>query len=311
MSKKETGVGYSPDQIAEMKAALAENDFTRTISVSHTLELDPEETELFMLAKRIFCKYWEGNLSQLGINRMMKNFSNDHPVKYLEKVDAEHFGEAVARIISDKEQFEMAVAYFVKLFSVPITGGIASYCLSIGKTLDESTDEDICLALGKMADVINEELIKVLMLGQQAPELFRVSVKFAAHEDYNSSVPTNFDEINFKEKWSHFRTRLGAPLLFSQLSDDETASIDDARSIFGTADDETELMYIGLRDAFAQELTDTDRIIYYLREQGCNGRTIAKRLGYKSRSTVSKRLKVMKERFDRFVKTVEADIQEA
>ena len=75
--------------------------------------------------------------------------------------------------------------------------------------------------------------------------------------------------------------------------------------------EETELMYIGLRDAFAQELTETDRIIYYLREQGCSGRTIAKRLGYKSRSTVSKRLKAMKERFDRFVKTVEADIQEA
>ena len=55
-------------------------------------------------------------------------------------------------------------------------------------------------------DVLNEEFIKVLMLGQQVPEVYDISSKIRTHEDFNKSLPGNYDLINFHNKWTHCKT---------------------------------------------------------------------------------------------------------
>ena len=107
-------------------------------------------------------------------------------------------------------------------------------------------------------------------------------------------------KINFYNKWTHAKTKLGAPLLFSELSEDEATNIEGAKMFFANNPEE-ERRYIFLRDEFAKTLNSTDREIYYLLEKGITQKEIAKRLGYKTHSAVSKRMKIMNKDFKEFL----------
>lgn len=63
------------------------------------------------------------------------------------------------------------------------------------------------------------------MLGQQVPDVYDISTQIRTHEDFNKSLPGNYDLINFHNKWTHCKTKLGAPLLFSELSKEEMTGI--------------------------------------------------------------------------------------
>ena len=61
---------------------------------------------------------------------------------------------------------------------------------------------------------------------------------------------------------------LGAPLFLDDLSPEESNGMEGARAFFASADDRTQKEYEEIRDIFSGKLSDIDREIYYLREQG-------------------------------------------
>ena len=130
------------------------------------------------------------------------------------------------------------------------------------------------------------------------PQIFGISKKIPQHEDFTEQL--NQDKINFYNKWTHAKTKLGAPLLFSELSEDEATNIEGAKMFFANNPEE-ERRYIFLRDEFAKTLNGTDREIYYLLEKGITQKEIAKRLGYKTHSAVCKRMKIMNKDFKKFL----------
>lgn len=187
---------------------------------------------------------------------------------------------------------------FFEMYEEPVMLGLDSYAKSVSKEVDDLTDEEIHTVVEKVAGVIDETLIETVMQGQQAPAIFGISKKIPQHEDFTEQL--NQDKINFYNKWTHANTKLGAPLLFSELSDDESTNIEGAKMFFAN-DPEEERRYIFLRDEFAKTLNGTDREIYYLLEKGITQKEIAKRLGYKTHSAVSKRMKIMNKDFKEFL----------
>ena len=97
------------------------------------------------------------------------------------------------------------------MYEQPLEAGLTAYAQSIGKAPDDLTDDEIRFALDKICDVINEELIRATMIGQQVPEILGVTKKTAAYEDYSPAVH-NPDRIHFGKPWTHSDTKLGAPL---------------------------------------------------------------------------------------------------
>ena len=184
------------------------------------------------------------------------------------------------------------------MYGEPVMLGLDCYAKSVGKEVDDLTDEEIHTIVEKVAGVIDETLIETVMQGQQVPAIFGISKKIPQHEDFTEQL--NQDKINFYNKWTHVNTKLGAPLLFSELSDDESTNIEGAKMFFAN-DPEEERRYIFLRDEFAKTLNGTDREIYYLLEKGITQKEIAKRLGYKTHSAVSKRMKIMNKGFKEFL----------
>ena len=268
------------------------------MTLNRECNLKDEQAEIFVRIKKIFGEYWLGNLRPLGVNRKMKNFSKDYPVNLLENADAEYFSEQISEIYTDPDKLNEYIDRFFEMYGEPVMLGLDCYAKSVGKEVDALTNEEIHTVVEKVAGVIDETLIETVMQGQQVPAIFGVSKKLPQHEDFAERL--NQDKINFYNKWTHAKTKLGAPLLFSELSENETTDIEGEKMFFAN-DPKEEKRYIFLRDEFAKTLNSTDKEIYYLSEKGITQKEIAKRLGYKTHSAVSKRMKIMNKNFKEFL----------
>ena len=291
-------IKFTPEQLSELQSFFQNNDFTANITLNRECNLKGEQAEIFVRTKKIFGEYWLGNLRPLGVNRKMKNFSKDYPVNLLENADADYFSEQISEIYTDPDKLNEYIDRFFEMYGEPVMLGIDCYAKSVGKEADDLTDEEIHTVVEKVAGVIDETLIETVMQGQQVSEIFGISKKIPQHEDFSEQL--NQDKINFYNKWTHCKTKLVAPLLFSELSEDETTDIEGAKMFFAN-DPEEEKRYIFLRDEFAETLNSTDKEIYYLSEKGITQKEIAKRLGYKTHSVVSKRMKIMNKNFKEFL----------
>lgn len=291
-------VELTPEQLEELQTFFQQNDFTANMALDREYNIENEDTKVFLNAKKIFGEYWLGNLRKLGVKRKMKNFSKDYPVNILENADADYFSEQISEIYTDPDKLSEYIDRFFEMYGEPIMLGLDCCAKSVGKEVDELTDEEIHTVVEKVAGVIDETLIETVMQGQQVPQIFGISKKIPQHEDFTDKLSQ--DRINFYNKWTHAKTKLGAPLLFSELSEDEATNIEGAKMFFANHPEE-ERRYIFLRDEFAKTLNGTDREIYYLLEKGITQKEIAKRLGYKTHSAVSKRMKIMNKDFKKFL----------
>ena len=291
-------IKFTPEQLNELQSFFQQNDFTSNMALEREHNSEGEQAEIFIRTKKIFGEYWLGNLRKIGVKRKMKNLSKDHPVNFLENADADYFSEQISDIYTDPDKLSEYIDRFFEMYEEPVMLGLDCYAKSVGKEVDDLADEEIHTVVERVAGVIDETLIETVMQGQQVPQIFGISKKIPQHEDFTEKL--NQDKINFYNKWTHAKTKLGAPLLFSELSEDEATNIEGAKMFFAN-DPEEERRYIFLRDEFAKTLNGTDREIYYLLEKGITQKEIAKRLGYKTHSAVSKRMKIMNKDFKKFV----------
>ena len=295
MDKK---IKFTPKQLTELQSFFQQNDFTSNMALEREHNSEGEQAKIYVRTKKIFGEYWLGNLRKLGVKRKMKNFSKDHPVNFLENADADYFSEQISEIYTDPDKLSEYIDRFFEMYGESVMLGLDCYAKSVGKEIEDLTDDEIHTVVEKVAEVIDETLIETVMQGQQVPEIFGISRKVPQHEDFTEKLSQ--DKINFYNKWTHANTKLGAPLLFSELSEDESTGIEGARNFFDNNPAE-EQRYKFLREEFAKTLNSTDREIYYLAEQGYKQKEIAQRLGYKTHSAVSKRMKIMNKDFKEFL----------
>ena len=153
---------------------------------------------------------------------------------------------------------------------------------------DELTDEDEQRIMERVTQVVNETLLETVMQGQQFPEINEIAHKHQTHEDFGDK--RNPDAINFHNKWTHAKTKIGEMLSLESL--DESIPVSD----------NVDAEYALLRDSFCSTLDDTDTTIFNLLEDGKTQREIAAALGYKTPSAVSKRIRAIQKKYEEFIK---------
>ena len=242
-------IKFTPEQLNELQSFFQQNDFTSNMALEREHNSEGEQAKIFVRTKKIFGEYWLGNLRKLGVKRKMKNLSKDHPVNFLENADADYFSEQISEIYADPNKLSEYIDRFFEMYEEPVMLGLDCYAKSVNKEVDDLTDEEIHTVVEKVAGVIDETLIETVMQGQQVPAIFGISKKIPQHEDFTEKL--NQDKINFYNKWTHAKTKLGAPLLFCELSEDELTGIEGARNFFDNNPAE-EQRYKFLREEFAK-----------------------------------------------------------
>ena len=309
--------GYTPDQIKEMQAAFKKNDITERVTLEPQIDMPLDKAQIYKKVKNTMAQYWFGNLPELGIKRMMKNFSADYPVKLLQNADSDYISEQIYDLYSDPEQYKKAFEQFFDMYEQPICAGLEGYASSIRKDVENLTDEEIHYVINKVTDVINAEFIKVMMLSQQVSEINTIGKKNPSEEDYYSTDKGkhiySWDYSNFRNKWTHCKTKLGAPISLDRLFEieeerdieDETEEKPFSESIESETIEDEQKGYEVIRDAYLETLDSIEREIFYLREDGYTQTEIAKKLGYKNHTPVTKRMKKMRKKWDDLFKQTE------
>lgn len=136
-------IKFTPEQLSELQSFFQSNDFTENMTLSRECKFTGEQAEIFIRTKKIFGEYWLGNLRPLGVNRKMKNFSKDYPVNFLENADADYFSEQISEIYTDPDKLNECIDRFFEMYEEPVMLGLNSYAKSVGKEVDELTDEEI------------------------------------------------------------------------------------------------------------------------------------------------------------------------
>ena len=175
----------------------------------------------------------------------------------------------------------------------PLEDALTAQAASLGKMLEELTDDEIMRAVDKVADALMNVMIGKMMVSQSVPEIMQITKKHGAHEDFNPNVKDNHDRIDFERKWDHSRTKLGKMLSFDELDpDDESLAYWDDEPM----DDETALA--DLTQRFLASLDDdTDRDIVIFKLKGKTQSEIAETLGF-TQGAIAKRFKKIKAKFD-------------
>ena len=137
------------------------------------------------------------------------------------------------------------------------------------------------------------------------PEIFAAlhkgDTKLTVHEDFNDSVCENHNKINFLKRWTHSDTQLGAALSLEEVMASDRDAVENAADFFSPAES-TEEAYAELRNGFLATLSEDDRAIFIMRENGKTQKEIAEALGYKTHSAVTKRLQAMREQLEMYIK---------
>ena len=277
----------------ELKAIFRANDYTTYVPKFDARTATAEENKVHSRAKDLFYKSWCGQLVGMGGKASLKNFSKDYPVKLLEQTDENIIAEQVVGVLKDESKLQDVFEVFFTAMEKPLEDALSAQAASLGKSLEELTDDEIMQAVDKVADSLMNFMIGKMMVSQSVPEIMQITKKHGAQEDFNPSVKDNHDRIDFERKWDHSRTKLGKMLSFDELDpDDELLAYWDDESM----DDEAE--FADLTQRFLASLDDeTDRDIVIFKLKGKTQSEIAETLGF-TQGAIAKRHKKNKTKFD-------------
>ena len=290
---------YDKEMRDALQAYYEAHDFTGSIPAFDDKKYTSAQVQVYAKAKKFFAQSWLTLLPETGNKRSMKNFSKSYPLNCLKEGDAAYIADMVAEIMGDEEQFKASIDKFFFDLQDPLEAGFKACAKAHGKTTEEWTDAEIENVVDKLAGLFMEEMINALMTAQKMPEIYAVlhkgDTKLTAHEDFNH------DKINFLKRWTHSDTQLGAALSLEEVMATESNAIENAADFFSPAED-TEGAFAELRGGFIDTLSEDDRTIFIMREKGKTQREIAEALDYKTHSAVTKRLQVMREQFEKYIK---------
>ena len=277
----------------ELKAIFRAHDYTTYVPKYDARTATAEENKVHSRAKALFYKSWCGQLRGMGGKASLKNFSKDYPVKLLEQTDENIIAEQVVEVLNDESKLQSVFEVFFTSMEKPLDDALSAQAAALGKSLEELTDDEIMLAVDKVADALMNVMIGKMMASQSVPEIMQITKKHGAHEDFNPSVKDNHDRIDFERKWDHTRTKLGKMLSFDELDPD-----DESLAYWDNDPMDDEAAFLDLTKRFLSSLDDdTDRNIVMFKLKGKTQSEIAATLGF-TPGAIAKRLKKIKVKFD-------------
>ena len=302
-----------PPTVAEMKDYFKKNDYTTAPPTFDPFRAKRDKMNVYMKAKAVFKENWLKNQAKFGGNGSFKDFSENHPLVVLEHAEEDLISGAATNIISDPVLYGQIIESFYDAMQPQIELTINTYAQKNNKNVDDLTDDELAFVIDKFVDLFLDKMVNLQMQSQSVPELIKGTNEIGTHEDFSDKFDENFSRADFYRKWDHTRTKMGKIFSFSEVTEDADAQADLEENLtkahtLGYSENEvaySEKEFMKFENAYLSLLDEVERKIYDLRKEGCTAQVIAKDLNYQSHSTVVKKLKVMREKFEKLCIEVE------
>ena len=293
----------------EMREYFIKNDYTTAKSDFDVSKISQAQAKLYMKAKKFFLAAWLKQQEAMGGKGSLKNFSNDYPLKLMEQKNEELIIGAVGKILGDEEQYVQIIDTFFDQMQPQLMVGFNAYAASVNKNADDLTDDEIKMVVDKVADAFLETMMELFMKSQGIPDVIGMTsnVHNQTHQDFPEAE--NFDKIDFQRAFYHTRTEIDTILSLDEFQENDNDMWESAQSVFELTDDEIDPVAEDKKEqliwnAYYQVLDNVEREILELRVKKFTNEDIAKQLGYKTQSAISKRLAKMRKKFDELIKEI-------
>ena len=278
----------TPPTVAELKEQFKKNDYT-TIKSKYNYEKSSDaEVRIYLKAKAFFDTAWKNQLKSLGVKDSPRNFSVNYPVNLLEKTNNDLVSGTVIEILQTDDLAEQIIENFFISVEKPLMQEFHNHVGGDEAKQDMLSDIEIQHIVDDFVDKYLNKMMNLMMQSQGVGELDSALKEIRAHEDFNKKAHENHDKIDFDRKWTHSRTKSGAPVSYDELVENEMPIIPKNDDVF---DIESEVVCDILLKQYLATLSDTDRKTIELKQQGKTTTEIAEILGYKTHSAIVKRLK--------------------
>lgn len=280
--------------------------------------------DIYYRAGRIMKIEWDKAMRREGIRYFSGNYTEDHPPTLLKNKDAEVVATLVAELAPDfrslfedqidedteiesaKENMDTQLDeksddplldilfenYFKTVFS-GMSDALQSKADSLGVAIEDLPLEVFAVALDGWADGMLERELPIMITGQKAKELFKLSKNIPQETDF-STRPGNKARQDVERKLFHTRTKISVILFQDDLHDPELRAA--ALSQVSVEELAAGSAYV---DEFLKSLNDTDRKITELLLQKFTQQEIAEKLGA-GQPMVSKHIKKIKQKILKF-----------
>ena len=291
----------------EMREYFIKNDYTTAKSDFDVSRVSQAQAKLYMKAKGFFLDAWLKQQKKMGGKGSLKNFSDNYPLKLMEQKDEELIVGVVGKILGDEEQYTQIIDTFFDQMQPQFMVGFNAYAASVNKSVDDLTDDEIEMVTGKVADAFYETMMELLMKSQGIPEVINLTKKVVnqTHQDFPEG--NNYRKTDFQRAFYHTRTQMDTILSLDEFQENGYDMDEGARNFFDQIEDEIDPAEEDEKEnliftAYYQILDNVEREILELRIKKFTNEDIAKQLGYKTQSAISKRLAKMRKKFDEVIK---------
>ena len=297
----------------EMREYFIKNDYTTAKSDFDVSKVSPAQAKLYMKAKKFFLAAWLKQQEAMGGEASLKNFSDNYPLKLMEQKDEELIVGAVGKILGDEEQYVQIIDTFFDQMQPQFMVGFNAYAASVNKNVDDLTDSEIDMVVNKVVDAFYETMMELLMKSQGIPGVIGITsdVHDQTHQDFPEG--NNYRKTDFQRAFYHTRTQMDTILSLDEFQENGYDMDEGARNFFDQIEDEIDPAEEDEKEnliltAYYQILDNVEREILELRIKKFTNEDIAKKLGYKTQSAISKRLAKMRKKFDELIKELDEQL---
>jgi hypothetical protein len=252
----------------ELRTFFKENDWSAAAYMELDYDNMPDEiTESLEYMKGMLDEHWETLSREMGLKSHSGYYGKDNP------------------LIALRDNFE-------DLVSTGVLKLITEQPEKAAEILEDFMDDN-----GEFdgdADRLLHNAVETAMKTMSYEETAKIIQGYPAYEDFNHSKINNYRAKDFDKKWNHTRAKLDV-VSMTDLEKEDNAKKGIADPLADTAD--TAITNIK-QDSFWSAISDDDKNLLRLRMNGLTQNEIAKELGYKTHSAVTKRLQKLKETFE-------------
>lgn len=204
-------------------------------------------------------EHWETLAREMGVKSSSEYYSKDNPLIAMRDNFENLVAGGVHKLITEQPEKAETILYDFMNEEGEFDGNADKFLRNAIETAMKVMDFE------EVADII-----------QSSP----------AYEDFNHNGGSNYRAADFDRKWNHTRTKI------------QTVNIDDHPEVAGENDFTDDVIANIKQDNFGSSLCEEDKKLLRLRLAGLTQAEIAKELGYKTHSAVTKRLQRLKDIFE-------------
>ena len=244
----------------ELKEQFHKNDFSAAAADINYDTIPNQTSEDLAFIRRFMDEHWESQAQEMGLQHS-RHYSKRHPLIAMR---------------DSLENLAAGIVWFMLTERPEVAKGILMQY--------DFSDPNI----HKYADDFLHNAVRMTMEVLDFPTLVQVMKEFPAHEDFASGKGRSTAEIDFFRKWNHSRSKIAVTSLECLEEAEQSSPVNLEESIIEKLK----------AHEFWSTLSDEDREIIKLKMDGLTTQEIANKSGLKTHSSIVKRLKKLRKKYD-------------